>query len=98
MKINESKLRKIVKEAIEQTLTGQIDASVEVQRSISRLVQIVEQEGDKFNKLYGELQQNGSGNYTDIEIFDSYCSKLYAICETLENFNEKYKQEQSLIK
>jgi hypothetical protein len=85
MIITEKQLKKIVSEEVQKALTGRLNVpEYDVNKSIQRLVPLIDQEADAFYEKYKE-----SGD----KIYEAYATELWAITENrLEKFLKKYKE------
>ena len=83
MIITEKQLKKIVSEEVQKALTGRLNVpEYDINKSIQRLVSLIDQEADAFMKKHEEAGD---------EIYEAYATELWAITENrLEKFLKKY--------
>ena len=85
MELTERQLKKLIYEETQKAMTGLLNVpEYDVEKSIKRLVALIDSEAEKFNQKYEE-----SGSM----VYDAYNTKLYSVSEKLEQFLKQLKED-----
>ena len=85
MIISEKQLKKLISEEVQKAMSGYLNVpDYDVEKSVNRLVTIINTEADAFDKKYDE---------TAAAAYDAYTTRLYSLAENLERFLKQLKQD-----